>query len=181
MPSGITGATIVQINNGQTANAPDVMSSLNSLKTNGVNNDSGNIVTNGSGILTAVGFNKGSNVMNSTIFLGTPYHLTTNPTVNANATTNLTCTGGATGVPPGALGVLLQVGLYSASAQGGTIQIYPTGATAGIYANFTAAGPQNTYCITTVTVPLSAGGQITAKASGANIVLQDWYIYGYII
>src|SRR2546430_1296756 len=181
MPSGIFSASLVTLVNGTTANASDLNSSLNSLRTNGVNNDSGNITTDGSGNLTAVGFNKGSNVMNSVIFMGTPYHLTTNPTVNNGATTNLTCTGGSTGVPTGAKGILLQVGLYSASAQGGTIQIYPTGATAGIYANFTAAGPQNTYCITTVTVPLSAGGQITAKANGSNIVLQDWYIYGYII
>ena len=181
MPSGIFSASLVTLVNGTTANASDLNSSLSSLRTNGVNNDSGNITTDGSGNLTAVGFNKGSNVMNSVIFMGTPYHLTTNPTVNNGATTNLTCTGGSTGVPTGAKGILLQVGLYSASAQGGTIQIYPTGATAGIYANFTAAGPQNTYCITTVTVPLSAGGQITAKANGSNIVLQDWYIYGYII
>ena len=164
-----------------TANASDVMSSLNSLRTNGVNCDGGTITTDGSGNLTAVGFNKGSNVMNSVIFMGTPYHLTTNPTVNNGSTTNLTCTGGATGVPTGAKGVILQVGIFSVTAQGASIQIYPTGATAGQYANFTAQGPQNTYCIGVVICPLSAGGQVTAKASGANIVLQDWYIYGYII
>jgi len=122
-----------------TANASDVMSSLNSLRTNGVNCDGGTITTDGSGNLTAVGFNKGSNVMNSVIFMGTPYHLTTNPTVNNGSTTNLTCTGGATGVPTGAKGVILQVGIFSVTAQGASIQIYPTGATAGQYANFTRA------------------------------------------
>jgi hypothetical protein len=116
----------------------------------------------------------------STFFLATPYHLTTNPTVNANNTTNLTCTGGATGVPTGATGVLLQVGLFSSSAQGGSVQIYPTGATAGIYCNITAQGPQNTYCQAFGICPVSAGGQITVKAITSNMVLQDWYIFGYI-
>src|SRR5256885_13400984 len=102
MPSGIFSASLVTLVNGTTANASDLNSSLSSLRTNGVNNDSGNITTDGSGNLTAVGFNKGSNVMNSVIFMGTPYHLTTNPTVNSGSTTNLTCTGGATGVPTGA-------------------------------------------------------------------------------
>ena len=181
MPSGIFSASLVTLVNGTTANASDLNSSLSSLKNSGVNNDSGNITTDGSGNLTAVGFNKGSNVMNSVIFMGTPYHLTTNPTVNANATTNLTCTGGATGVPTGAKGVLLQVGLFSSTAQGGSVQVYPTGATAGIYANVTAQGPQNTYCQAFAIAPLSAGGQITVKAITSNMVLQDWFIFGYII
>lgn len=51
MPTGIN-ATIVSLTNGTTANAPDVMSSLNSLNTNGVSNDGGNITTDGSGNMT---------------------------------------------------------------------------------------------------------------------------------
>lgn len=167
--------------NGTLANAPDVLASLNSLKSNGVNNDGGAITTDNSGGITAVKFSTANGQIRGTFFLGTPFHLTTNPTVNNGSTTNLTCTGGSTGVPTGATAVLLQVGIFSVTAQGGSVQIYPVGATAGIYANITAQGPQNTYCIATTTVPLSAGGQITVKASGANMVLQDWYIYGYII
>lgn len=181
MTSGIFGASIVTLTNGTTANASDVMSSLNSLKSNGVNNDSGTVTTNGSGTLTAVGFVKGSNTVNTVILMATPYHLTTNPTVNQNNTTTLTCTGGSTGVPSGAKGVLLGVGLFSVNAQGGYVQIAPTGGTLGNYVNFTAAGPINTYCTGFVIAPLSAGGQIDVKAIGANIVLQDWYIFGYII
>src|SRR2546423_11748317 len=96
-------------------------------------------------------------------FLGSPYHLTTNPTVNSGSTTNLTCTGGATGVPSGAKGVLLQVGLFSSTAQGGYVQIYPTGATAGQYPNISANGPQNTLTVVSTFCPVSAGGQITVK------------------
>lgn len=179
MPSGI-GATIISISNGTTANASDVLTSLNNLNAGGISND-GVITTDGSGNITATGFNKGSNAMNTTILMGTPYHLTTNPTVNSGTTTNLTCTGGSTGVPTGAKAVLLGIGIFAVNVQGGYVQIYPTGATAGQYANFTANGPTNTFSATAVIVPVSAGGQITVKANSSNIVLQDWYIYGYII
>src|ERR1041385_3311810 len=100
-------------------------------------------------------------------FLGTPYHLTTNPTVNAGSTTRLTCTGGSTGVPTGAKGVLIGVGLVSNKSRGGYVQIYPTGATAGQYANF--SGPvAGQYTTGFVIVPVSAGGQITVKANAQN-------------
>lgn len=52
MPAGISGATITTLTNGTTADASNVMASLNSLKSNGVNNDSGTITTNNSGELT---------------------------------------------------------------------------------------------------------------------------------
>lgn len=54
MPTGI-GASIVTLTNGTTANAPDVMSSLNAINAAGISNDSGNITTNGSGILALPG------------------------------------------------------------------------------------------------------------------------------
>jgi hypothetical protein len=114
------------------------------------------------------------------IYFITPYHLTTNPTVNSGATTTLTCTG-VGGIPTGAKGVLLNIGIFAVNVQGGYVQIYPTGATAGLYVNFTANGPTNSFSATAVPVPLSAGGQITVKANSSNIVLQDWYIFGYVI
>lgn len=48
MSTGI-GASITTLTNGTTANASDVMSSLNSLNSNGVSNDGGHIQTDGSG------------------------------------------------------------------------------------------------------------------------------------
>jgi|SRR5882762_2461782 len=174
MPSGIFGATVTNLVAGTTIVAADVLASLNSLKANGLNNDGATIQTDGSGnIVTPAGRLNHLGII-------TPYHLTTNPTVNNGNTTTLTCTG-VGGIPSGAIAVLLQVGIFSVTAQGGSVSIYPTGATPGQYANFTAAGPTNTYCMGVVIAPLSAGGQITVKASGANIVLQDWYIYGYFI
>ena len=83
-------------------------------------------------------------------------------------------------MPSGASGVLLGIGLFSVTAQGGYVQIAPHGGTIGNYVNFTAAGPQNTNCAGFVIAPLSGGGQIDVKANAANIVLQDWYIIGYI-
>lgn len=55
MPIGI-GASIVTLTNGTTANAPDVLNSLNSLNSNGVSNDGGAISTDGSGNISATAF-----------------------------------------------------------------------------------------------------------------------------
>jgi len=112
-------------------------------------------------------------------FLSTPYHLTTNPTVTNGNTTTLTCTGGATGVPTGAKGVLLGIGINCATA-GGNVLIAPLG---GPYGQYMALSGQVASQYTTGfgIAPLSAGGQIGVKANGSNIVLQDWYIFGYIM
>lgn len=55
MGIGITGATVTSLSNGTTANAPDVLGSLQSLQANGVNNDGGAIQTNGAGLMTLLG------------------------------------------------------------------------------------------------------------------------------
>jgi len=49
MASGIFGASVTTITDGTTAHAPDVLATLLSLQTNGVNNDGGSIQTDGSG------------------------------------------------------------------------------------------------------------------------------------
>jgi hypothetical protein len=112
------------------------------------------------------------------IYFTTPFHLTTNPTVTSGSTTNLTCTG-VGGVPSGAKAVLLGIGIFSVTANG-YIQVYPTGGTAGQYFGLNGPGT-NQYTLAFAIAPLSAGGQITVKANASNIVLQDWYIFGYII
>ncbi len=175
MPSGIFGATITTLTNGTTANASDVMASLNSLKSNGLNNDSSAIQTDGSGnIITPAG-----QLRNLTI-LATPYHLYTNPTLNSGTTRTDTCTGGSTGVPTGAIAILLGIGIFANTA-GGYVQIYPAGGTAGQYAGLTGPVAGQYMVGGMVIMPLSASGQITVKANSSNIVLQDWYIYGYIM
>lgn len=129
----------------------------------------------------------GNNVENaltaagSIYFLTTPYHLYTNPTLNSGTTRTDACTGvGTPTIPSNAKAILLGIGIFAATA-GGYVQIYPAGGTAGQYAGLT--GPvANQYTVGgMVIMPLGTGGQITVKANGSNIVLQDWYIYGYVI
>lgn len=172
MTTGIN-ATITNLTNGTTANAPDVLASLNSLNSNGVSNDGGKISTDGNGNITAT-----AGQLRNVSILPTPYHLTTNPTINSGTTTNLTCTGGSTGVPSGAIAVLLGIGIFANTANG-YIWVYPTGATAGQYFGLTGVG--TSYTVGFAIAPLSSGGQITVKANASNIVLQDWYIFGYIM
>lgn len=112
-------------------------------------------------------------------FLATPYHLYTNPTLNSGTTRTDTVTGVGSIPASGVLGILIGVGLFSNTSGGGYVNIYPTGGTAGQYANFSApvAGQ---YTLGFVITPVSAAGQITVKANAQNCVLQDWYIFGYI-
>jgi hypothetical protein len=114
------------------------------------------------------------------IYLITPYQLTTNPTVNAGNTTTLTCTG-VGGIPSGALAVLLGIGIFSNTSGGGYIQGAPHGGTLGQYWGLT--GPvANQYMLGGMIIaPLDATGKIDVKANGQACVLQSWYIYGYVI
>lgn len=168
------GASIVSITDGTTAHASDVLTSLNNLNAAGVSNDGGTISTSGSGVIT------GSNgILRNVSILATPFQLTVNPTVTSGSTTTLTCTGGSTGVPTGAIAVFIGGGIFAATT-GGYAQIYPAGGTAGQYAAW-AGMPSNAFTAGWVIAPLSAGGQITVKANASNIVLQTWYIFGYIL
>lgn len=111
--------------------------------------------------------------------LATPYHLYTNPTLNSGTTRTDTVTG-VGGIPAsGVLAVLIGIGIFANTA-GGYVQIYPAGGTAGQYAGLTGPVASQYTLGGTVIVPVSSGGQITVKANSSNIVLQDWYIYGYI-
>ena len=111
-------------------------------------------------------------------FLATPYHLYTNPTLNSGTTRTDTVTGVGSIPSSGVLAVCLGIGIFANTANG-YVQIYPAGGTANNYAGLTGVG--TAYTLGQATVPVSSGGQITVKANGSNIVLQDWYIYGYIM
>ncbi len=153
------------------------MTSLTNLNNGGIANDGGTITTSGAGIITAA-----NGILRNVSILASPFQLTTNPTVTSGTTTTLTCTGGGTGVPTGAIAVLLNVQLYSITA-GGTCQIGPHGSTPGNYINLTPQwSTNNTYTgMGMVIAPLSTGGQIDVKAANQSMVLQSWYIFGYII
>lgn len=149
------------------------MASLQSLQNNGLNNDGAAIQTDGSGNIISP---KGQ--LRNVSILATPFHLTTNPTVNNGVTSTLTCTGGSTGVPTGAIAVFLGIGINCATA-GGNVLIAPHGGTLGQYMALTGqvAGQ---YTTGFGLAPLDSTGKIDVKANGSNIVLQDWYIYGYV-
>lgn len=113
-------------------------------------------------------------------FLSSPYHLTTNPTVTSGATTTLTCTG-VGGVPSGAKGVIIGGGI-SSGAIGAYTTVAPHGATLGQYGGQVATlGGTALAEFSPFIAPLSAGGQLDVHANGGNIVLQDWYIIGYVM
>lgn len=61
MPTGIN-ASIVNLLNGTIANAPDVLSSLNSLNSSGISNDNGAISTSGGGVMTLPSVNVTTNL-----------------------------------------------------------------------------------------------------------------------
>lgn len=156
-----------------TASAADVMASLNSLKANGLNNDGASIQTDGAGnIITPTG------QLRNVAFI-TPFHMFTNPTLNNGVTRTDTYTGGSTGVPIGATAVIMGIGVTPSGATG-YVQIYPGSGTAGQYVSFSSV-VSGQYSAGMVIVPLNGSGQATIKANGANIILQDWWIYGYII
>lgn len=113
-------------------------------------------------------------------FLATPYHLYTNPTLNSGTTRTDTVTGVGSIPASGVLGILLGIGIFANTA-GGYVQIYPAGGTAGQYAGLTGPVASQYTLGGMVIMPVSAGGQITVKANSSNIVLQDWYIYGYVM
>ncbi len=113
----------------------------------------------------------------STYFL-TPYQLTTNPTVNAGTTTTLTA-GGVGGIPSGAFGVLIAASITSATV-GAYLQIGPNGGNLAHYPTLGNIQVANQYVNGPVTCPLSSN-KIDVHANVGNIVLQTWYIYGYII
>jgi hypothetical protein len=113
-------------------------------------------------------------------FLGSFFQLTTNPTVNSGVTSALTASGGATGVPSGAKGVLISGSITSA-----TVGAYVT--LAAHSAGMTGVPQIGTIQVTNqfvgfgnVMVPL-ASNQIDVKANGGNVILQSWYINGYIM
>jgi hypothetical protein len=110
--------------------------------------------------------------------LGSPYQLTSNPTITAGNTATYTCAGVGS-IPSGALAVMIGVNLYSVNS-GGTLQIYPYGGTAGQYVNLTPQWNSNDVYtgMGMVVVPLNSN-QITCKAVSQNMVLQSWYIYAY--
>lgn len=173
MPSGIFGSTVTSISDGSTAHAGDVLTSLNSLKANGVNNDGATIQTDGGGhIITPQG------MLRNVTFLGSLFHLTTNPTVNSGVTSHQTVAGGATGVPTSAYAVIISATIQSATV-GAFALVCPFGVTPTGWIQIGNIQTASQFMSAQIILPFLSN-QIDVKANGGNIVLQDWYIIGYI-
>lgn len=174
MGTGI-GASLTTLTQGTTANATDVLGNDQAINNAGVSNDSGSISTDGSGHITAA-----NGLLRNITFLATQFQLTTNPTLNSGSTNTYTVTGGSTGVPTSAIAVILQIGIFANTA-GGYVSIAPHGASmsAGGFVAALTGAVASQYTTGQFTVPV-ASGQIDVKANSSNIVLQSWYIIGYI-
>ena len=103
----------------------------------------------------------------------------TNPTLNSGNTRTDTYTGGSTGIPSAAVAIVAGIGIIPAASTG-YVQIAPHGGTLGDYVNFSSV-VAGQYSTGMVIIPLDVNGQADVKAIGANIVLQDWWLYGYFI
>src|SRR5271169_5173956 len=144
-----------------------VLASLNSLKANAINNDSAQIQTNGSGAI----FTPAGQLRNIT-FLGSLFHLTTNPTVNSGVTSAQTVAGGSTGVPTTAYAVIITATIQSGSV-GAFALVAPHGATPTGWIQIGNIQTASQFMSAQIIVPFLSN-QIDVKANGGNIVLQDW-------
>jgi hypothetical protein len=138
------------------------------------------ITSDHAGGLTAVKFSTANGQVRGTYFLATPFQITTNPTLTSGSTNTYTCAGGGTGVPSGAVAVIINAQITSSSA-GAYALAGPHGATLAF--NYPIVGliqTANAYAAGTIIVPL-ASSQIDVKAVSGNVVLQNWAIGGYII
>lgn len=168
--------------------APGISSSfLNPLETfllslNSAAHDP-NISSNGSGNMTATSYATANGTVHGTSFLATPYAVASNISMTNGATNTYTCTGGLTGVPTGAVGVLIAYA-YNSGATNTCITFTPHGAVWS-NGNYPASMPEATAsaigAFGSATVPLDSNGKMDVKCANANITALYVQIYGYII
>jgi hypothetical protein len=144
--------------------------------------DNGHATTDGSGNVTATSFNTANGVVSGVHFLATPFLLDNAGTLASGATVTETVTGGSTGVPTGAKGVLLS-SFFSASAVGGFMQWRPHGATVSDSSNYPLLLSQVAGAVTAgnFIVACDASGKIDVAAHSANMTAIHTSINGYII
>jgi hypothetical protein len=151
------------------------MASLNSLKSNGVNNDGALIQTDGSGnIITPVGRLRG-------FFFTTPFAHSSNGTLNSGNTVNFTAWGNG-GVPSGAIGIFVNA-FFTPSAAGTFATFTPHG-TVWSNGNYPAVGTafnSTNICMGSFILPLDASGKFDVKANSGNCVGFYIQMYGYVL
>jgi len=181
MGSGI-GASLTTFSSGTTIQSSQVNSNFSALNNGGVSNDSGNITTDGTGVITCKSITTTKQGAMQGVFLCTPYQLANNTTINNGNTTNYACTGGATGVPTGAKAVFMNM-FFTPSAAGTFASITPQGTGWG-NGNYpvvgTAFNGTNICAGSFLAVLNSSNGQIAVTANGGNLAGVYLWLYAYV-
>jgi hypothetical protein len=173
MPSGIFGATLTTLTNGTTANASDVMASLNSIVASGLNNDSASLQTDGSGHII------GPNGQIRVIVFITPVGILSSLAFTSGQVQTFTAWG-QTGIPASGPIAVFGTGLFTSSTTGTNVSFYPNGGTSGSYGVVGNMQVASSFCNGFVLVPLDGTGKFQVKSnSGASTT--SFNCYGYII
>jgi hypothetical protein len=108
----------------------------------------------------------------------TPYEQISAQTINSGVTSTFTLTGGSTGIPVGALGVIFKAYFTSAST-GAYINIAPHSGTIADYASIGNIEVANAYLNGNGIIAIDSSGKIDVQANAGNCTV-TLYTHGYI-
>jgi hypothetical protein len=109
----------------------------------------------------------------------TPFQQVTNDSINNGVTKTYTLTGGGTGIPNGALGVIFKAYFTSAST-GAYINLAPHSGTIADYATIGNIEVANAFLNGNGILPIDSSGKIDVQANGANVTSFNLFTYGYV-
>ncbi len=98
--------------------------------------------------------------------------------INSGVTSTFTLTGGSSGIPNGALGVVFKV-FYSSPSAGASIQMAPSGATIAAYVSVGNTQVANAFVNGGGLLQLDSQGRVDIKANGGNCTV-TLYTHGYV-
>jgi len=109
----------------------------------------------------------------------TPFQQVTNDSINNGVTKTYTLTGGSTGIPVGALGVIFKAYFTSAST-GAYINLAPHSGTAADYATIGNIEVANAFLNGNGIVAIDSAGKLDVQANGANVTSFNLFTHGYV-
>jgi hypothetical protein len=98
--------------------------------------------------------------------------------INSGTTSTFTLTGGGSGIPAGALGVVFKV-FYSSPTVGASLQMAPSGAAIASYVSVGNTPVANAFVNGGGLIQLDSQGRLDIKANGGNCTV-TLYTHGYI-